>query len=158
MTWASDVIGAEHATSPRSSVLDSCSLVWAKRAAGVSDSAIARMIGVNPAELLRIPSVPAGVEAGHADRVTLSRWQGPARANSMAAILAGVATKHGLTVAEMKGPGRARRVAWPRQEAMWLIYLTGRYSRPQIGRFLGNRDHTTVLHGCREHEKRMAQA
>jgi chromosomal replication initiation ATPase DnaA len=39
---------------------------------------------------------------------------------------------------------------------MWEIRQRTILSTPQIGRALGNRDHTTVLHGIKRHEKRLA--
>lgn len=75
---------------------------------------------------------------------------------TMAQILARVAEKHGLTVADLKGPRIAPRFSHPRQEAMHAMHAVGRWSLPQIGRFLGGRDHTTVLHGVRRHAQRIA--
>ena len=72
---------------------------------------------------------------------------------SMLEIAASVAGKHRLGVKDLKGQNKYRRVAQPRQEAMWEMHQAG-YSYPQIGRFL-NRDHTTVMHGVRAHEARM---
>ena len=70
-------------------------------------------------------------------------------------ILADVAKKYGLTVADLKGPSRERRIAWPRQEAMWRIRESCPHiSYPHIGRLLGGRDHTTIMHGVREFQKR----
>ena len=74
----------------------------------------------------------------------------------MAGILAEVACKHRVSVKELLGRGRRPYVAWPRQEAMWRIRQTGRYSLPQIGAFLGGRNHTTVIRGVRAHERRMS--
>jgi chromosomal replication initiation ATPase DnaA len=70
-------------------------------------------------------------------------------------IVAEVAERHGLTAADLKGPSRLKHISHPRQEAMAALYITGRYSLPGIGRFLGGRDHTTVLVGIRKHEARM---
>lgn len=72
----------------------------------------------------------------------------------MAVIALRVAAKWGLTLEVLKGQSRRRSVAWARQEAMYEMYATGLFSSPQIGRFLGGRDHTTVLHGCRRHAAR----
>jgi chromosomal replication initiator protein len=44
---------------------------------------------------------------------------------------------------------RSRRVARPRQVAMYLSRELTMRSLPEIGRRFGNRDHTTVLHACR---------
>jgi hypothetical protein len=72
-------------------------------------------------------------------------------------ILAEVCAEYGITPEEIKGPGRKRYHAVPRQEFMLRCHETGR-SLPEIGRFLG-RDHTTVLHGCRvARERREAAA
>lgn len=74
---------------------------------------------------------------------------------SMLEINAGVATKHGIEPDEMRGSNRLRAFAHPRQEAFSVARKYG-YSFPQIGRFY-DRDHTTVLYGVQEHEKRAAQ-
>lgn len=70
-------------------------------------------------------------------------------------ILAEVAAKHGLRVADLKGPCRERRYVYPRHEAMWALRQRTRLSLPQIGNILGGRDHTTVLYGVRKHAERM---
>lgn len=74
---------------------------------------------------------------------------------TMRTIAERVAAKHKLRVADLTGPERSRKYAWPRQEAMYEMQQIGR-STPQIGEFLGGRDHTTVLHGISQHKKRMA--
>lgn len=65
-----------------------------------------------------------------------------------------VAERYGLTLEQLRGPQRCRAISRPRQELMYELYATGRFSLPQIGRFLGNRDHQTVIHGCRRHAER----
>jgi len=80
---------------------------------------------------------------------------------SMADIAVCVAAKHGITVEQLKMRGSTRAIARPRQEAMWAMrqvrWRDGplRYSLPQIGRFFGGFDHTTVLHAVRAHQKRI---
>lgn len=64
---------------------------------------------------------------------------------------------HGLHIGELRGPGRARDVSWPRQQFMAEAHATGFYSLPRIGNFL-NRDHTTILHGIRAYRDRMQAA
>ncbi|MDX1437833.1 MAG: helix-turn-helix domain-containing protein, partial [Anaerolineales bacterium] len=46
------------------------------------------------------------------------------------------------------GRSRARKVALPRQIAMYLLRKEAHISLPQIGEQLGGRDHTTIMHGC----------
>ena len=55
----------------------------------------------------------------------------------------------GLTRDELLSDGRAVRVAWPRQLAMYLAREHTDASLPAIGRAFGGRNHTTVLHACR---------
>lgn len=90
----------------------------------------------------------------------LSIWRGdmlmPKNRPGMAVIAQSVAEKHGLRLKDLIGDERSRTYSRPRQEAYYAIYQTGAYSLPQIGRFFGGRDHTTVLFGIRAHEKRMA--
>ncbi|HWA90707.1 MAG TPA: chromosomal replication initiator protein DnaA [Rhizomicrobium sp.] len=57
-----------------------------------------------------------------------------------------------LDVRDFQSPQRARRVARPRQVAMYLSRQLTTRSLPEIGRRFGGRDHTTVLHACRRVE------
>lgn len=66
-----------------------------------------------------------------------------------------VAKLHGVTYLDMISQRRHKDVAWARQHAMWEMRHRTKLSTPQIGKILGGRDHTTVLHGIRAHEKRM---
>jgi chromosomal replication initiator protein len=54
-----------------------------------------------------------------------------------------------LDLRELHSARRARRVARPRQVAMYLARELTSRSLPDIGRRFGGRDHTTVLHACR---------
>lgn len=73
-------------------------------------------------------------------------------------IIAEVAEKHGLTLADLIGPRRHRYVAHARQEAMWALRQRTTLSTTSIGMFLGGRDHTTVMWGLRRHEERLRAA
>ena len=57
-----------------------------------------------------------------------------------------------LDVRDLHSPQRTRRVARPRQVAMYLARKLTTRSLPEIGRRFGGRDHTTVLHACRRIE------
>src|SRR5260221_5245737 len=59
---------------------------------------------------------------------------------------------YNLEVRDCHSPQRARRVARPRQVAMYLARKLTSRSLPEIGRRFGGRDHTTVLHACRRIE------
>jgi len=62
-------------------------------------------------------------------------------------IIEAVARFYGLEVEDLTGPHRNKRVAVPRQVAMYLLREETDASLPQIGQELGGRDHTTVLYG-----------
>lgn len=70
-------------------------------------------------------------------------------------IVADVAQRYELTFDDMIGQERTRRIAHPRHHAMWEVRQRTTLSFPQIGRIF-DRDHTSVLHDVREHEKRRA--
>lgn len=54
-----------------------------------------------------------------------------------------------LELRDFQSPQRSRRVARPRQVAMFLARELTMRSLPEIGKRFGGRDHTTVLHACR---------
>lgn len=54
-----------------------------------------------------------------------------------------------LDMRDFHSPQRSRRVARPRQVAMYLARELTMRSLPEIGKRFGGRDHTTVLHACR---------
>lgn len=66
-----------------------------------------------------------------------------------------IAAKYRLSIAELRSERRARRIAWPRQEAFWRAYKETTLSLPAIGRYFGGRDHTTIIHGIKAHEARL---
>ena len=63
-------------------------------------------------------------------------------------IIKAVAEYFGVDQNRLLGKQRSRDIALPRQIAMYLIREETGASLPQIGDFLGGRDHTTILYGC----------
>ena len=63
-----------------------------------------------------------------------------------------VADHYSLKVAELKAKNNSRRVAQPRQIAMYLCRELTESSLPQIGKEFGGKHHTTVLHSVRKIE------
>ena len=51
-----------------------------------------------------------------------------------------------LGAGELESASRSTRIVKPRQTAMWLCRTLTKASLPEIGRCLGGRDHTTVMH------------
>ena len=60
-----------------------------------------------------------------------------------------VAKAFGISVADLIGPSRLRKIAYARFAAYDLLQRTGRLSTTQIGLYLGGRDHSTVMHGIK---------
>jgi chromosomal replication initiator protein len=67
---------------------------------------------------------------------------------SLEAVLAAVADFYRVTPEDLRGRGRSKGIALPRQVAMYLMRTEADASLPQIGQELGGRDHTTALYGC----------
>ena len=64
--------------------------------------------------------------------------------------------EQGVTMLAVKKQLRKRKIAWPRQAVMFALFTRcPQLSTPGIGRMLGGRDHTTVLHGIQAHGKRL---
>ena len=63
-------------------------------------------------------------------------------------IISVVADKYGVTAEDIIGKRRSREIATPRQVAMYICREMTDMSTTSIGRAFGDRDHTTVLHGC----------
>lgn len=61
-------------------------------------------------------------------------------------VIAVVARYFGLTQAALKGPARRKTLVFARSIAVYLLRTLTSASYAQIGRDLGNRDHSTVMH------------
>ncbi len=59
-----------------------------------------------------------------------------------------VAEHHNITPADIFSKDKSRNVSYPRQIVMYLCRRLTDLSVTEIGKILGNRDHSTVLHGC----------
>jgi chromosomal replication initiator protein len=75
---------------------------------------------------------------------------------SIAEIQTAACNHFGLSTEELLSSDRTRRIAWPRQVAMYLSRELTEESLPAIGRHFGGRDHTTVLHAWRRTTARIA--
>ncbi|KAF1712331.1 chromosomal replication initiator protein DnaA [Pseudoxanthomonas kalamensis DSM 18571] len=72
------------------------------------------------------------------------------QAISIANIQKTVADYYGLQVKDLLSKRRTRSLARPRQVAMALAKELTEHSLPEIGDAFAGRDHTTVLHACRQ--------
>ena len=71
-------------------------------------------------------------------------------------IISVVAEHYHVTVAELCGNKRSSKIVMPRQIAMYLCREIIDTSLKTIGKNLGNRDHTTIMHGIEKIEKELA--
>jgi len=76
---------------------------------------------------------------------------------SLRRVIGATARRNSLTVADLVGPSRCRRVSHARGMAMYLARRLTQKSLQSIGTAFGGRDHTTVLHGVRITETRRAR-
>ncbi len=58
-----------------------------------------------------------------------------------------IAEHFNITSTDIYSINKSRNIAYPRQVAMYLCRKLTDYSLSDIGKVMGNRDHTTVLHG-----------
>jgi chromosomal replication initiator protein len=64
-----------------------------------------------------------------------------------------VGAKFHIKVSEMKSKRRTKALVHPRQVAMFLCREITQQSYPEIARHFGGKDHTTIMHACRQIEK-----
>jgi chromosomal replication initiator protein len=66
-----------------------------------------------------------------------------------------VAKDFNLKVSDLKAKKRTATIVYPRQIAMYLARELTDFSLPEIGRFFGGKDHTTVIYGLDKVKERM---
>ena len=67
--------------------------------------------------------------------------------NSVSAIMHRVARYSGVPVEQLKGPRLHTRIAYPRFAVYYLAHVETDKTSVSIGRAIGGRDHSTILHG-----------
>ena len=68
-------------------------------------------------------------------------------------ILSIVADHFNISVADIRSPMKSRKIAYPRQIAMYLIRFYLQLGLQDIAAAVGVRNHTTIMHGCSKIEK-----
>lgn len=111
---------------------------------------VAESIPDQPGPDVQRPS-PRKKPMGRKKAASLSR-QIVVRPKSVVAILDTVGAHFGLSWEELIGPRRTAYLANARHVAAWLMRQSG-LSLEEIGRALGGRDHTTMLHSIRQIEE-----
>lgn len=72
-------------------------------------------------------------------------------------ILTAVGTYYNVSRQILSGRSRRQEIVLPRQVAMYLLRSLTRIPLVQTGALLGNRDHTTILHGFEKIEKEISR-
>lgn len=85
------------------------------------------------------------------DIILMSEAPGPFRWRH---IVEEVIDKHGISFGQLIGRQRSRPLCAARFEAYYRLSQETTLSLPQIGRALGGKDHTSVLHGIRKYRER----
>jgi len=78
---------------------------------------------------------------------------GQDRRVTIEAIIRQVADRFSLQPSQIKQKTNVRKIAYPRQVAMYLVKELTPASLPEIGRAFGGKHHTTVLHSIHKVEK-----
>jgi chromosomal replication initiator protein len=70
-------------------------------------------------------------------------------------IIEAICSRFNVPAEDLSGPSRSREITYARHLAMYLIHKRSQLPYAEIGRLFGNRDHTTVLSGCRRIAKEL---
>ena len=64
-----------------------------------------------------------------------------------------------VSEADLKGKKRNAEIVLPRQIAMYLCRTMTQSQFNEIGKYIGGRDHSTVMHGCKaiEHDLKTSE-
>jgi len=117
-----------------------------------SEVSIPVFIPIKPAKkpdmLAAKPAPPAPlVDTIIAKYLYVSTPQGPVGMAETKQLVAAIAKRHGVTFQDIMGPCRRAKIVAARFEAIVAVaQVRYTWSLPQIGRFFGDRDHTTILH------------
>jgi chromosomal replication initiator protein len=95
-------------------------------------------------------TVEAAREALRAPQPVVDQEQAPSR------ILDAICSYFNVTKQQLESASRSRDVTYARHVAMYLLRERTNASLADIGRQLGQRDHSTVLSGCRRIQKELA--
>jgi chromosomal replication initiation ATPase DnaA len=72
-------------------------------------------------------------------------------------VLKEIAEEYGVTVEDIIGRLRTPLFCEPRDKAAYRLRFEVGLGLKQVGRYLGNRDHSTVLHSIANHRRRIKE-
>lgn len=62
-----------------------------------------------------------------------------------------------MPIEDLLGRKRTKEIVLPRQIAMYLLRHESNLSYPEVGRAMGGKDHSTIIHGCEKIEANISQ-
>ena len=93
------------------------------------------------------------IDIGYAKEVLKDLVADDRRSITSETVIRAVASYFGLKPTQLKSKNNSRRIAQPRQIAMYVCKQVTGLSLPQIGKDFGGKHHTTVLHSIRKIEE-----
>lgn len=87
----------------------------------------------------------------------LSRLRGGNGWGTMSRVVSRICRATGVTRGELLSDRRNKEVVFARQAVFYWSQRLTKMSLPEIGRRMGGRDHTTVLHGARTYPQKRAK-
>lgn len=87
-----------------------------------------------------------------------SETSAPKRLVKPREMIRAVANHYNLKINQLTGPKRDKPIVVPRQILMYLLRTELKTPLVEIGRFLGGRDHTTIMHGVKKITKLLPTA
>ncbi len=82
---------------------------------------------------------------------------GPRKIITPTEVISFVGNYYGVGVQQLKGERRTQNLAWPRQILMHILRNDLRLSLDEVGRLVGGRDHSTVMHADEKVKTRLPQ-
>lgn len=103
----------------------------------------------------RIDPVPFYPQMWFWELISLPRKPDTGETPSLKKILEAVSKRYNVSVIDLRSGRRDKALVKARHIVMYLARDLTLMSLPQIGRYLGDRDHATILHGVKMTEIRM---
>ncbi|MBN4050028.1 chromosomal replication initiator protein DnaA [Nitrospira defluvii] len=98
-----------------------------------------------------------GITVEMAKRVLHDSIQDRERIVSVDDVLQAVSERYQIRISELKSKRRTKNLVIPRQIGMYLTRKLTNLSFPEIGKAFGGKDHSTVIHACKQIEKEKAE-
>jgi chromosomal replication initiator protein len=106
----------------------------------------------------QVKNIPLSTELVTALLGTTNGNEGYRRLVKPKEIISAVATHFNLKISELLGTRRLKKVALARQISMYLLRNDLKLPLMEVGRILGGKDHTTIIHGVEKITKLLASS